>query len=219
MENNTILSERIKKIIDYKGLTINKFSESVEASNSYFNKVLKNNTSIGSDRLEKIIRTYPDISPEWLLTGEGEMIKNADKPSVKKTETLNDGIPLIPVEAMAGIGNGSVAIKERDIQERYLVPDFVESDFMIRVKGPSMEPHFNSGDIIACKIMRDRSFFQWGKVYVIHHREQGTMIKRLFPSDDSMLECKSDNKAFPPFTLEVSQLTNIALVLGVIRLE
>ena len=215
MKNISTQKERILQFINYKGISKNKFYKATGMSNG----ILDKKSGLSMDTVEKFYSTYNEVDPEWLLTGKGEMVKNADKPSVKKTETLNDGIPLIPVEAMAGIGNGSVAIKERDIQERYLVPDFVESDFMIRVKGPSMEPHFNSGDIIACKIMRDRSFFQWGKVYVIHHREQGTMIKRLFPSDDSMLECKSDNKAFPPFTLEVSQLTNIALVLGVIRLE
>lgn len=73
-ENNTTLQERISQFIDFKGFTINKFSNLVGASNSYFNKVLKNSSSIGSDRIEKILRTFPDLNPIWLMTGSGEMI-------------------------------------------------------------------------------------------------------------------------------------------------
>ncbi|WP_246118438.1 S24 family peptidase [Apibacter muscae] len=77
MENITKLSDRIKYFIDYKCISINKFSLSVGASNSYFNKILKDNNSIGSDRIEKILRTYPEMNPEWLLTGKGEMLKDS----------------------------------------------------------------------------------------------------------------------------------------------
>lgn len=57
MENNTKISDRIKQIIDYKKITINKFSDSVGTSNSYFNKLIKNGTTIGSDKIENILLT------------------------------------------------------------------------------------------------------------------------------------------------------------------
>jgi len=75
LENFTSISDRIRQIIDYKGVSVNKFSDLIGASNSYFNKVLKNNTSVGSDRIEKILREIPEINPEWLLTGRGNMLK------------------------------------------------------------------------------------------------------------------------------------------------
>jgi hypothetical protein len=35
----------------------------------------KNHASIGSDVIETILRTYPQLNLVWLMTGEGEMIK------------------------------------------------------------------------------------------------------------------------------------------------
>ena len=34
----------------------------------------KNNASIGSDVLESVILTYPELNIVWLLTGKGEML-------------------------------------------------------------------------------------------------------------------------------------------------
>lgn len=77
MENITNILQRLQKFIDYKGLSINKFSVMVGASNSYFGKMFKNNGSIGSEMIEKILRIFPDLNSEWLLLGSGEMIKPA----------------------------------------------------------------------------------------------------------------------------------------------
>lgn len=62
---------RIKDFIDYKGLTMRKFDLSISASDGYTQRTLKNEGSVGSDILEKIFHTYPEINPYWLLMGEG----------------------------------------------------------------------------------------------------------------------------------------------------
>ena len=43
-------------------------------SNASFGKSLKNKGAIGSDKIEKILSVYPDLSPTWLLTGSGSML-------------------------------------------------------------------------------------------------------------------------------------------------
>lgn len=86
MENNTKLNERLLQYMQFKELNAARLAESVGASNSYFNKVLKNNTSIGSDRIEKILRTYPDLNAEWFLTGEGQMLKSPEQYSNSEQE-------------------------------------------------------------------------------------------------------------------------------------
>jgi transcriptional regulator with XRE-family HTH domain len=79
MENFTKISERIKQFIDYKKLTINKFSDAVGTSNSYFNKLIKNGTTIGSDKIENILNAFPEINPIWLVLGQGDMIKEYEQ--------------------------------------------------------------------------------------------------------------------------------------------
>lgn len=89
MENFTTISERVKLFIEYKGITVNKFSDNVGTSNSYFNKLIKNNTTIGSDKIESILRAYPEINSEWLIIGTGNMLKNNNSDAVLENNTNN----------------------------------------------------------------------------------------------------------------------------------
>ena len=248
--------KRIKQYIDYKGITNQNFEKQVGFSNGAFASQLKNNRTIGVDKLENILIAFPELNPEWLLTGNGEMIKTKSKenatflngginggvkggePNVKKRYAIelaekptntgieannlgNAGIPLIPIDAMAGFGTGAVQVMHYDTS-KYVVPEFAELnvDFMIRVKGSSMVPKYNSGDLVACKkLVITDIFFQWNKVYVLD-TEQGALIKRVKKgSRDNYILLISDNKNYDPFELHLSKIFAVALVVGVIRLE
>lgn len=167
-----------------------------------------------------------DLSDVYLMEGKEEYKKTGK--SIPKSipngipNQLKDGIPLIPVEAMAGMTNGDVQVTENDILKRYIVPEFTELgvNFIIQAKGSSMRPKYNSGDLLACKKIKDLSFFQWGKVYVLD-TDQGALVKRLHPSEnETLVECRSDNKdMYPPFQIPKASIRSIAIVVGVIRLE
>lgn len=137
----------------------------------------------------------------------------------KLPEGSIEGIPLIPASAMAGAFTSDVSIMEYEC-EHYIIPDFKGADFLIRVKGDSMQPTYYSGDLVACqKIPMNDIFFQWNKTYVLD-TNQGPIIKRVLPGkDDDHICIVSDNEKYPPFELEKSYLHAIALVRGIIRLE
>ena len=81
-----MILERIKQYIDFKGISIAAFERSIGMSNASFGKSLKNQGAIGTDKLEKILMVYPDISPMWLLKGIGDMfLKNEDIPKAHET--------------------------------------------------------------------------------------------------------------------------------------
>lgn len=137
----------------------------------------------------------------------------------KLPEGSMEGIPLIPTSAMAGAFTSDISFMEYEC-EHYFIPDFKGADFLIRVKGDSMQPTYYSGDIVACqKIPMNDIFFQWNKTYVLD-TNQGPIIKRVLPGkDDDHIRIVSDNTKYPPFELEKSYLHAIALVRGIIRLE
>lgn len=137
----------------------------------------------------------------------------------KLPEGSIEGIPLIPASAMAGAFTSDISIMEYEC-EHYIIPDFKGADFLIRVKGDSMQPTYYSGDLVACqKIPMNDVFFQWNKTYVLD-TNQGAIIKRVLPGkDDDHIRIVSDNTKYPPFELEKSYLHAIALVRGIIRLE
>lgn len=68
--NTTV--ERILQFIDFKGISKREFAASVGVSHSLIGK----SSSIGSDKLEKILSVYPELDPVWLLSGKGSMIVN-----------------------------------------------------------------------------------------------------------------------------------------------
>ncbi|QWX85349.1 hypothetical protein H0I23_06835 [Cellulophaga sp. HaHaR_3_176] len=85
--------DRLMQYIKFAGLSARQFDISIGASNGYTLRMLKNNASIGSDVIENIIATYPDLNLIWLITGEGEMIKKETHsldfnklPNEKRTE-------------------------------------------------------------------------------------------------------------------------------------
>ena len=232
--------ERLVKYIEYQGDTKYKFYKKTGLSNGFLDK----NRNIGSDKCEIISVYYPNLSLEWLITGKGDMEKPNMQDSLynesiiksirfsdetKNTEnlihSLNEpnseyGIPLIPIDAMAGFGTGGVQVMDYDTK-KYVVPEFTELnvDFMIRVKGSSMYPKYNSGDLVACKkLVLSDIFFQWNKVYVLD-TDQGALIKRIKKGSEDNLLIVSDNPAYEPYELHLSKIHAIAIVLGVIRLE
>lgn len=63
---------RIKQFLDYKGISKNKFYVQTGLSVGF----LDSGNSLVVDKLKKIINTYPDLNLEWIVTGEGSMIKS-----------------------------------------------------------------------------------------------------------------------------------------------
>lgn len=212
-----MILERIKQYIDYKSISVAAFEKSIGMSNASFGKCLKKGGAIGTDKLENILSVYPDISPDWLLIGKGDMLKGSGV--VVEPSKDGTGIPLIPVEAMAGYfaGEQTVLLQECD---RYVVPAFRNADFLIHVRGDSMIPHYYSGDMVACKMLSLTDiFFQWGKVYVIN-TDQGALIKKVEQgTTNESITLVSENEKYKPFEISRHGIYQIAIVIGVIRAE
>ena len=71
---------RIKEYLEKKGISMNAFDATIGAANGYIGRTIKNNGSVGSDMLEKIFCAYPDLDINWLLTGDGFMLKTDNIP-------------------------------------------------------------------------------------------------------------------------------------------
>lgn len=213
--------KRIKEYLDFKGITNQKFEIEVGYSNGAFGTQLKNDKSIGSDKLENILNAYSDINPEWLLTGKGSMLKlESNVKADPKPETEHKPIPLVPVNAVAGFGTGEFTVMEYDIIQYYNVPEFKNADFLIPVTGSSMQPQYFGGDMLACRMIHSMSFFEYGFPHVISIKDRGTVVKRVFQgSEKNILELRSDNPAYPPYEIPMEDIVNVSIVIGLIRLE
>ena len=245
MKNNLLnIKERVLQLAENVEVSKQEFFRKINITYGNFTGE-KKKRPLNSDAIENILLIYPQTNPAWLLTGKGKMLvadqdslqppsydmlthnKDKDKGGRfknKSEKTLlpdKNGLPLIPLDAMAGYGEGSMQILEHEL-ERYYVPEFAQlnATYMIRVKGNSMQPRFNSGDIVACKQLElSGIFFQWNKVYVLD-TAQGPLIKRIHKGpDDKNITLISDNEEYSPFDIAIADLNAVALVVGVIGVE
>lgn len=207
-------------MLENAGLTANSFAAKLEYPRSQtIYDILNGKSAPSCDFFRRfLLSEYSEIyNIDWLITGEGCMKKQTGV--VIEQSHDGTGIPLIPVEAMAGYfaGEQTVLLQECD---RYVVPAFRNADFLIYVRGDSMIPQYLSGDMVACKMLPlSDIFFQWGKVYVIN-TDQGALIKRVEKgTTDESITLVSANERYQPFEISRRGIYQIALVLGLIRAE
>ncbi|MBF2710059.1 hypothetical protein [Flavobacterium soyangense] len=84
-------TERVIKYLDFKGISKYKFCKDL----GFSNKFLDNSSNMGTDKACKILHHYPEINAEWLLTGNGSMLKNGTNPIITY---LHDNVE--PVEQL-----------------------------------------------------------------------------------------------------------------------
>ena len=219
--------QRLKKVVKWLifsgfGENEKELAELLGYTKSSFSQILNGKVPLSDKFLDKICSLDNNINKVWILENKGEMLKSSNNTPAVAEPQIPSGIPMLPFDAFAGIGTDVEGVNLDTIEERYVVPlfDGMKMDFMISVRGSSMYPKYNSGDVVACRMVQELLFVQWNKVYVLDTISQGVIIKRLKKSDkEGFVICKSDNEQYEPFEIPMSDIRTIALVVGVIRLE
>ena len=68
-------TKRMKEYLEYKEIPVSRAEKSCGFGNATLVSAFKNpDASLGSKYLEIFLRTYSDLSAEWLLRGTGSMI-------------------------------------------------------------------------------------------------------------------------------------------------
>ena len=67
------VKDRVKVFVEYKKMTISKFEEMCGLSNGYIAAMRK---GFGAEKLNNVLKVFPELNREWLLYGEGTMLKN-----------------------------------------------------------------------------------------------------------------------------------------------
>lgn len=220
--------KRLKEYIDAKSLSIASFEKSIGMSNASFGKSLKNNGAIGSDKLENILKVYPDINPNWLLTGYGSMLKSepvslmGDK-EAEKEEVLPEvnyeykGAPYYNVDFIGGF---DLVLNDQTRNPDYYInfpPYNREGVVWCNITGHSMEPELNNGDFIAMKEMRSPiEYLPAGEIYGIITEDYRT-VKRIRMADrDGFVRLIPTNKnpEYAEQEIPVEMIRKVYAVLG-----
>lgn len=208
-----MIKNRLIQFLRYKGMSHSELSRRLGVSATYVGAMRK---SLPEEKIKRLCEIFPDLNRDWLVYGEGEMVKSAE--SLEKRKEAGYMIPLLPVSAYAGnLQEWSDPVALSDC-ERISSP-VKGADYAIRICGDSMEPEFHNGSTILIKKINEKAYIPWGSPMVIDTCN-GVLIKTLYPLDREMeyVEARSYNPAYPPITLPTDCILGIYRVLGNVRM-
>ena len=107
-------TERLLQFVEYKGISKYEFHKKNGLSNGFLDK----SRAIGTDKCARILENYPEINPEWLITGEGKMIRD------KNTAEISNFIDSIDLTRAISFGD----VKKFGIQLRTLLLSYFSEE-------------------------------------------------------------------------------------------
>jgi DNA-binding XRE family transcriptional regulator len=69
------LNERISKVIEYSQLTSSEFADEIDVQRSSISHITSGRNKPSLEFIIKIKSRFPELLWDWLVTGEGEMLK------------------------------------------------------------------------------------------------------------------------------------------------
>ena len=194
--------DRFDKYLRTKGLNDNQVTVSLGLSQGLIGKSRGKGRDLSSKLANKILDSYPDLSRVWLLTGEGEMLKDVSPQAIPATVDLPARTELNEKNAVkwyyeldASAGDGLFENNEINAPYKYInVPGF-EGCFGLNLTGDSMLNTAQSGDIVVVRPREVQTIIN-GEIYLVVTRDYQRMVKRLVASgytEDAIITCISDN--------------------------
>lgn len=107
------MQDRIRKFMDYKGLSSSELADTIGVQRSNVTHVLQGRNKPSFPFIEKLLQTYPELNAKWLMLGSGSMV---DTPA--KARTLFD-----QDEVQKPAKPGSEVIKKQVVAEE--VPETI----------------------------------------------------------------------------------------------
>lgn len=185
--------------------------------------------------IETIYSKCVNLSPEWLLTGEGDMLKSVReepqievKPihqprSAEKKEEIQV-VYLYDFEASAGL-RSLFNDSRQNIIDTIKIPNLPKCDGAIHIVGDSMYPLLKSGDIILYKQMPlDINNLLYGEMYILSYEiddDDFIVVKYIRKSDkgEPYITLGSENPEHAPRDIDFRRVTALALVKASVRIN
>lgn len=190
---------RVKEIIEKYSLNVSSFEKEVKLSNNSIQTALKRESNLKDETLNSILKRFPEISAEWLLTGNGEMIKSGVS-SDKLIVSNSEGVPYYENVEIAG-GVMPMYSDYRETPTFYInYEHFNDCTAYLPVVGDSMYPNYCSGEIVAVKEILNKDVIQWGETYFIATNGNANDLKTIkqvhHHDDESKIILRASNPNF-----------------------
>lgn len=232
---NTI-NERIERIVRYCEKTRKEFAEKVGKSNQWVTNITSNDYPVGKKTIQAIIDVYPNINPNWILTGEGSMLIKPDKniEEVREIDPEYINVELVSKYAYAGYltGYGDTEYLEMLPKVKVIVEKMVHGNYKcFEVKGDSMvDGSFESwldGDIVLGREVKRELWLPKLHInkcdFIIVHKD-GILLKRIIYQDNNngtitIHSLNPDKSAYPDEKIYLNDVMQIFSTVQLVKRE
>ncbi len=210
MATKSSLKDRVVRVLKFKKLNPSSAGRLLGIPQRTINRQVNENGKIGMELVYSILNIFSDISPRWLILGEGSMLSNKDMDfNMKGVSPFYSDLPVT-----AGLRD-SFDPRIETPSGFISMPQWY-AEFYFPVSGTSMEPDIHSGDIIGVNRVESLNEIDPEKIYMIVTNES-RMIKRCYSDENNseLLWCVSTN--YPSFTINKSDICAIFHVVNKIE--
>lgn len=229
------LNELRDKLIDMRLVYNNTdFAQRIGKARSYVSEALNGRRAITEQFVLSISDAFPEISKDWLLTGEGTMLAGEQEVKANAKELDPEGlnwitVPVIPFRAMAGSTGWYEDVFADDWKERRTVIAPLGAKAIdhaiFTVTGDSMEPTLIEGDEILAKHVpfdcykENRLRIYNYSIWIIATKSEGILIKNITEHDveNHTITCHSFNDKYSDFVLDLSEVKDIYHIVSLTR--
>lgn len=212
------VKDRLKLYCSYKSMRISRFEQAAGLSNGFINSIRRRPSDT---KLEQIERAHPDLNMNWLLSGEGEMLKGEATATTTPAERSTGYrlVPMFNLDARGGFANNDAVDVAEYVTDHIPFKDAETSDICVPISGNSMAPTYCAGSIVLLHPVECWSdFLELGQVYMIVLKDGRRLIKELRSSEEdkkSKYLCVSHNPTFDPVELPKDLISRVFLVRAV----
>ncbi|WP_419870725.1 helix-turn-helix domain-containing protein [Chryseobacterium sp. CT-SW4] len=90
------LNERISKVIEYSKLTSSEFADEIDVQRSSISHITSGRNKPSLEFIIKIKSRFPEIMWDWLINGDGEMLKS-DEPEATSEDSHEEKVKPTPL--------------------------------------------------------------------------------------------------------------------------
>ncbi|MBI1807760.1 MAG: helix-turn-helix domain-containing protein [Ignavibacteria bacterium] len=213
----TSLSDRIRAARENKEIDQSSLSRKVDVAVRTLQRWEKGMQVPDSDYLLRLAK-YTGVRPEWLLTGEGEMYPSpapVGKIIPFHKESSLRKVSLIDIPVLSSVPAGkTAAIFHPEHVERYITIDNIKDHgaFALIVKGRSMSPRIEDGDIV---VVSPQQEVRNGDICVVRVNDEDVLKK--IKMDENYVHLIPLNTTFEPVTVRKRDVAFIWKVIRVIK--
>lgn len=214
------VKERVFEFINSEKISIKQFEERCDLSNGYVSSMRK---GFGSIKLDNVLREFPKINREWLLYGEGEMLKTDERDGIITISTdqiteVARGTPVYDLDATCGhmLRN----FEDVEIIGYVDLPDISSDVHIITASGDSMEPEIFNNDRISVREVLSWDIIYFGQIYLVLTSDY-RMLKyiRKHPTKSDYIILRSENEKYDDVELPKSEIVKLFVVENIISIK